>query len=102
MASFRIAGKTDLEPGERRIVEAGGREVALFNVDGTFHAIENTCCHRGGPLGDGEVNGNVVACPWHGWEFDVTTGKCAAPDPTQSVEVFAVRVEGDDVHVDLG
>ena len=54
---------------------ADGREIAIFRKDGKFFAIDNLCPHEGGPLGEGAVNGNCVTCPWHGWQFDITTGK---------------------------
>jgi nitrite reductase/ring-hydroxylating ferredoxin subunit len=57
-----------------RIVD--GHVVALFNVDGRYHALEGICPHQGGPLGKGSVDGPVVSCPWHGWRFDVRSGQC--------------------------
>ena len=71
---IKVAEVGDLPIGEGRVIEAEGRTLALFNVDGTFYAIDNTCSHRGGPLADGEMEGNVVSCPWHAWRWDVTTG----------------------------
>jgi nitrite reductase/ring-hydroxylating ferredoxin subunit len=101
MGLVTVAKTGDLKPGQGMIVEAGGQSIALFNVNGTFSAIENTCCHRGGPLGDGEVDGNVVTCPWHGWQFDVTTGACVAPNPAARVKKFAVKVDGGEVKVEV-
>jgi nitrite reductase (NADH) small subunit len=95
-----VAKVADLKPGEGKTVIVGDREVALFNVSGKFHAIDNTCPHRGGPLGEGTLDGNVVTCPWHGWRFDVCTG--ASPVvPTAKVERFECVVEGNDVKVKL-
>ena len=101
MPLVTVAKTSDLKPGEGKVVEAGGRQIALFNVKGTFAAIENTCCHRGGPLGEGDLNETTVTCPWHGWQYDVTTGKCLAPNPAASVPSFKVSVEGDDVKVEV-
>jgi nitrite reductase/ring-hydroxylating ferredoxin subunit len=101
MALVTIARAGDLRPGEGKICEAGGRQIALFNVGGKFSAIENTCCHRGGPLGDGELDGNVVTCPWHGWQFDVTSGRCVAPNAQASVPSYPVTVEGDEVRIEI-
>ena len=70
----KVAGVGDLSPGEGKVVHANGREVALFNVDGAFYAIGNTCVHRGGPLGEGILEGDVVTCNWHGWRYDVKSG----------------------------
>ena len=55
-------------------MEVNGIWIALFNVDGTFYAMDNSCPHAGGPLGEGKVNGGIVECPWHGWRFDIRTG----------------------------
>ena len=99
MADFvRVAAVSDVAPGTGKVVEAGGRSLALFNVDGKFHAMDNTCPHMEGPLGEGFLTGPVVACPWHGWEFDVTSGKNTADDAC-AVPCFEVKVEGGDVFV---
>ena len=95
-----VAKTSDLKPGEGKIADAGGKSVAIFNVDGKLHCIENTCCHKGGPLGEGDLDGTTVTCPWHGWQFDVTTGKCLVPNPAASVPSIPVTIEGDDVKVD--
>lgn len=94
----RVASTAEVKPGQALVVEVNGKTLALFNVDGAFHAIDNTCVHRGGPLGEGDVHGKVVACPWHGWQFDVTTGECVK-NPSAKVEVYQVKVEGEDVTV---
>jgi nitrite reductase/ring-hydroxylating ferredoxin subunit len=87
-------------PGTGKVVEANGRLLALFNVDGVFYALDNTCLHRGGPVGDGDLEGRIVTCPWHGFQYDVTTGRNVF-DPEVGIEAFAVRVEGGDVIVGL-
>ena len=94
----RVASTADVKPGQAVVVEVNGKTLAVFNVDGAFHAIDNTCVHRGGPLGEGDVHGKVVACPWHGWQFDVTTGECVK-NPSAKVEVYQVKVEGDEIKV---
>lgn len=94
----RVAGTEDVKPGQGIVAEVNGKTLAIFNVNGEFRAIDNTCLHRGGPLGEGDVEGNVVTCPWHGWQFDVTTGACVN-NPSAKVEVYDVRVEGTDVKV---
>lgn len=95
-----VAKRADLEPGTGKVIEVNGRTVALFNVDGTFYAIDNTCLHRGGPLGEGFLSGCVVTCPWHGWEYDVSTGRNQS-NPSVRVACYPVRVDGDEVHVEL-
>ena len=99
MAEYvRVAGTGDVLPGHGLEASINGKTVAVFNVGGTFHVIDNTCAHRGGPLCEGEVEGNVVTCPWHGWQFDITTGGCVK-NPSAKVEVYQVKVEGTDVKV---
>lgn len=78
----------------------GDQAVALAHVEGEFYALDNTCPHAGGPLGDGMLTDGVVACPWHGWEFDVRTGTCQL-DPSLAVACVAVEVRGTDVFVRL-
>lgn len=99
MAEFvRAAGTADVAPGHGIVAEVNGKTLAIFNVDGTFHAIDNTCVHRGGPLGEGDVEGHVVTCPWHGWQYNVATGACVN-NPSSQVERYQVKVEGNDVKV---
>jgi nitrite reductase (NADH) small subunit len=96
----KVANTDELEPGQGMVAEVGDKEIALFNVDGTFYALNNTCVHRGGPLGEGELIGEVVTCPWHSWEYNVTTGACVTT-PSACVARFPVVVEGNEVKVDL-
>lgn len=100
MAKTKIADAHDLAPGEGKVLEAGGKTLALFNVDGTFYAIDNTCRHRGGPLGEGELDGTIVTCPWHGWRYDVSSG-ANTMNPAITVASYPVTVEGGAVVVDL-
>jgi nitrite reductase (NADH) small subunit len=100
MAKVKVATKDAVPDGEGRVVEAGGRTLALFNVDGTYYALDNSCAHRGGPLGEGEVDGTVVTCPWHGWRWNVTTG-ANANNPAVKVACFPVSVESGQVFVEL-
>jgi len=95
-----VAKVTDVAPGTGKTLSASGKEIALFNVGGKFHAIDNTCLHRGGPLGDGTLEGTVVTCPWHGWQWDVTTGANAMGMP-QKMACYEVKVEGDQVLVGI-
>jgi nitrite reductase/ring-hydroxylating ferredoxin subunit len=96
----RVASVSEIPAGTGKAVQANGRAVALFNVDGVFHAIDGTCPHQGGPLGEGYLKGTVVTCPYHFWQFDVVTGR--APDfPQASIATFPVTVEGDDVFVEV-
>ena len=99
MANFVKVGElADIPPGTGKCVEAGGKQIALFNVGGTLHAIDNLCLHRGGPLGEGELEGHVVTCPWHGWQYDVRSG-INTMDESEHVETYEVKVEGGAVMV---
>ena len=97
----KVAETKEVAPGTGMVVDADGRSIALFNVAGTFHAIDNTCTHEGGPLGEGELSGEVVACPWHGTEFNVKTGEALGPLTDEGVRSLPLKVQGSDVLVEL-
>lgn len=90
-----------LGPGEGRVVRAGRHEIALFNVDGEYHALDNACPHEGGPLGEGIVAGGTVTCPWHFAEFEIASGASLDPIAPCDVETYPVIVEDGMVKVDL-
>ena len=99
MAEFvRVASTSDLKPGSARTVEVNGKAIALFNVDGTIYATDNTCLHQGGPLGEGILEGDVVTCPWHMWEYNVRTGEKVGTSDLK-VATYPVAVEGSDIKV---
>ena len=101
MADFqKVARVEEVPPGQGKVVEVAGRKIALFNSGGKFYATDNTCLHRGGPLGEGHVKENIVSCPWHMWGFDVTTGVCTV-NPEFKIETFPVKVEGEEILVGL-
>ncbi len=95
----KVATVGEIAPGTGRCVEVEGRQIALFNVGGTIHALDNTCPHRGGPLAEGDLDGTTVTCPWHAWQFDVTTGESLTDDLV--VARYDVEVNGEDVFVSL-
>jgi nitrite reductase/ring-hydroxylating ferredoxin subunit len=95
-----VARADEIPPGTCRVVTAGEREVALYNVDGMFYATQNNCLHLGGPLGDGRLEDSVVTCPWHGWQYDVRTGENEF-DRALALEQLDVVVEDGDVKVML-
>ena len=101
MAFVAAAKAADVAAGTIREVQLGATRIALANVAGSFYAINGTCLHRGGPLGQGHLEGKTVTCPWHGWQFDVTTGK-ANMNPSAGVACYATEVRGDEVYVDVG
>jgi nitrite reductase/ring-hydroxylating ferredoxin subunit len=100
MARVRVGTVTDVPAGEGRVIEAAGRTLALFNVDGTYYALDNSCAHRGGPLGEGDMDRAVVTCPWHGWRWDVRSG-ANVNNPAVRVACFAVIVEQDALFIEV-
>jgi nitrite reductase (NADH) small subunit len=117
----RVAGRTEIEPGQRRLVDVNGETVGIFNVGGSFFALVNRCVHQGGPVCNGKImprlsaevlpSGEVkevlsaeidtIACPWHGWEYDLRSGQCLA-NPRLGLQAYQVVSEGDDLFVDTG
>jgi nitrite reductase/ring-hydroxylating ferredoxin subunit len=93
-----VAKVAEVPPGTAKVVLVAGRPVALFNVGGTFYATDGVCLHRGGPIGEGLLEGTRVTCPWHGWEYDVRTGQNVG-NPAAKLRTFSVTVEGDDVMI---
>jgi nitrite reductase (NADH) small subunit len=102
LPEFRpVIAVASLPPGQAAEVTVDGQTVAVFNVDGTFHALAGRCPHRGGPLGQGFLDGSQVSCPWHNWTFDVTTGENVASADLK-VPRYEMRVENGQVYVRLG
>jgi nitrite reductase/ring-hydroxylating ferredoxin subunit len=101
MAFLRAAAKDEVSPGTIRELEVGDKVIALANVEGKFFAVNNVCLHRGGPLGEGELDRQVVTCPWHGWQFDVTNGQLLT-NAAITLACYPVEVRGEDVFVDIG
>jgi nitrite reductase/ring-hydroxylating ferredoxin subunit len=97
---LKIAALADCPPGSAIELVAEDRIVALFNVDGTLHALDGVCPHQGGPLGQGELAGCIVTCPWHGWQFDVRSGEHQL-NPRMKQPSFPVRIEDGAVLVDI-
>jgi nitrite reductase (NADH) small subunit len=101
VANFvKVASVADVPAGTGKVCDAQGKQIALFNAGGKFYAIDNTCKHRGGPLGEGELDGTTVICPWHGWEYDITTGS-NLDDANVKLGCYPVKVEGNDVMVEV-
>jgi nitrite reductase/ring-hydroxylating ferredoxin subunit len=96
----KVAVLEELPVGAAKEVEVEGRVIALFNVDGLISAIDGICPHQGGPLADGPLEGTSVVCPWHGWQFDVRTGKSPL-GPKIKQTVYEVKVEGQEVLVEV-
>ena len=101
MAFTKVAMVQEVPAGKAKQVSLNGRTLALFNVNGAFHAIDDTCTHRGGPLSEGDLQGNEVTCPWHGARFDVTTGAHLGPPAPKDVAAYKVQVVGNEVQVEV-
>lgn len=109
MAGYVVGRVGEIPPGSRTIVDVAGRSVGVFNVGGTFYALRNACPHQGGPLCLGRIRGTtlpsapgeyvygregeIIRCPWHGWEFDVTTGRTLVDPARLRVRRYDVTVE---------
>jgi 3-phenylpropionate/trans-cinnamate dioxygenase ferredoxin subunit len=95
----RVASRADLPPGSKKLIEVDGRAVALFNVDGSFYAIDDVCTHDGGPLAEGELSGCEIQCPRHGARFDVRTGKPLSMPAFEPVATHEVIVRDDAIFI---
>lgn len=96
-----VARVEDVQEGSVQMVPAGERWYALARVDGTFYALGNDCPHNGGPLGKGRLEGFAVTCPWHGWRWDVRTGRAVWPATEWRATSVPVRIEGDAILLPL-
>jgi nitrite reductase (NADH) small subunit/3-phenylpropionate/trans-cinnamate dioxygenase ferredoxin subunit len=101
MAFVKVATVQEVPPGTAKQVQIDGRTLAVFNVNGSFHVLDDTCPHRGGPLSEGDLEGQEVICPWHGARFDVTSGAHLCPPARSDVACYKVQVAGDEVQADL-
>src|SRR3989337_2367438 len=97
----KVAQADEIAPGQGKRVEVNGKKIALFNVEGAFYATDDSCTHRGGPLSEGVLDGKEVTCPWHGATFDVTTGEVLGPPAPEGVSRYNVRLEGDNIEVEI-
>ena len=103
MADFvKVATTGEIAPGQGKIVEVQGKEIALFNVGGEYFAIDNMCTHEEASLAEGEISGFEVTCPLHGAKFDVRSGQVLGPPAYDDVTSYPVRVSGADVEIDVG
>jgi len=101
MPSFvKVAQVSEIPPGGSKAVNVGAVALSLWNVGGALYATSNVCVHRGGPLSEGFLEGPVATCPWHGWMFDVTDGRCQT-NPMAAIPCYPVKVEGEDILVEV-
>ena len=101
MAEFQTVAKaSDVAAGEMKLVDVDGEEVVIANVSGEYFAFSNTCTHEGGPLSDGELEGDIVTCPWHFTPFNVRTGEAQEGGVTDDpVLTYEVRLDSDDIQI---
>ncbi len=100
MIEMRVGRVEDIPEGERKIVEVEGRSIGVFHHQGQWYALVNHCLHRGGPVATGTLEGNVLTCPWHGFQYDVTTGKMVV-DPDSKLEMFQVILRDGEVFISV-
>ncbi len=101
MAFVKAAKVGDVPPGQVKVVEVGEEDVALCNVGGEIYAVAKVCTHDDGPLGEGYLLGDEIECPRHGARFNVRTGEVKTLPAIIPIPTFEVRVEGDDIWVDM-
>ncbi len=97
----RVASLDEVPAGQPKVVELDGVRIVLVRMGDAVYACGDVCTHRGGPLGEGKLNGTRLACPWHGWMFDVRTGQCVFPGRGASVPIYPVSLETGDIVVEL-
>lgn len=101
MAFVRVARVSEIPQGRVKVVEVGDEDVALCNVDGVIYAVANVCTHDDGPLGEGYLRGDEIECPRHGARFNVRTGEVKTLPAIVPIPTFEVKVENDDVFVNV-
>jgi len=97
----RAASLDEVTAGQPRLVVLHGTRIVLVRVAESVYACGDVCAHRGGPLSEGKLSGTRLACPWHGWMYDVRTGECSFPGRGAGVPSYPVRIEGNDIFVEL-
>ncbi len=101
MAFTKVATVEEVPAGTAKQLQVGGRKLALFNVEGAYYAIDDTCPHRGASLSEGDARGPEVECPWHGARFNLMTGANLCPPARSGVTAYKVRVVADEVQIDV-
>ena len=102
MTNFiKLTAEPELPPvDEAKEFPCGARTFCVANINGVYSAMDNVCPHRGGPLGQGMIEGSKVVCPWHGWAWDTRSGQ-AVQDPSMKVAVYPLKMEGEDMLIEI-
>lgn len=98
---YSVAKVSDIPPGQVKQVEVEGEPVGVYNIDGNFYAVSDTCTHAQAYLSEGTVEGNVVTCPWHGAQFDIKTGKNLKMPAPAPLATYQIKIEGDEIKIVL-
>ena len=96
-----VARVSETPPGTISVHDVNGARIALCNVNGRFYAIDDICTHDGGPLDQGELDGDLVECPRHGGRFNVTDGRAVVLPAVRPVKTYTVEIDGDDVKITI-
>lgn len=96
----RVASLNEVPPGQPQRVDLGGARVVLVRLGDAVYACGDVCAHKGSPLSEGKLTGHRLACPWHGWLYDVRTGQCVFPGRGASAPSYKARIEGNDIWVE--
>ena len=103
MSNFvTVAKVSDFDDQPAKCVKVVGKTIALFKLDDEFFAIDDTCTHRGGPLSEGNIEGDEIECPWHGAHFNIRSGKVILDPADEDVSTYGVRLSGDVIEIDVG
>jgi nitrite reductase (NADH) small subunit len=94
----KVATTEEIPSGQGKVFELNGNQIAVWNLNGNFIAFQNVCPHRGGPVGEGEIEGNIITCPWHGWQFDLVSGSSPI-NPAAKLTKYDVKVDGTEIKV---
>src|SRR3989338_6058875 len=96
-----VAKTSEIKEGRGKTISVSGKNIAIFNIKGSFFAVDDSCLHMGGPLGEGMLDQNVVTCPWHGWQYDVMSG-ASVQNPDVRLGKYPVKVEEGMIKVEVG
>lgn len=100
MAMVKAISLGEIPSGKSKNVNVNGKLVAIYHVSGKVYATSGVCLHAGGPMGDGTLEGNIITCPWHGWQYDITTGANQVM-PAIKLKTFKTEIKGNDIFVDV-